>query len=104
MTRLMSVLFPDPLDPTSAVVEPAGAWKVTCWSTGTPAVYSNETSVNSISPSIGPSGSRERSSSPSVDICISSRMRSRPANASLICVPMEEIWITGAAMSPVKKM
>ena len=26
----MSVLLPDPLDPTSAVVEPAGAWNVTC--------------------------------------------------------------------------
>ena len=34
----MSVLLPDPLDPTSAVVEPAGARNETCFSTGTPGV------------------------------------------------------------------
>ena len=28
-------------------------------------------------------------------------MRSRPANASVIWVPMDEIWITGAISSPV---
>ena len=50
MTRLMSVLLPDPLDPTSAVVEPAGARNDTCFSTGTPALYSNVTSSNSTSP------------------------------------------------------
>ena len=31
-------------------------------------------------------------------------MRSRPANASVICVPIEAIEIIGAATSPVKKM
>ena len=31
-------------------------------------------------------------------------MRSRPAKASLSCVPIEEIWTSGAATSPVKKM
>ena len=40
ITRLISVLLPDPLDPTSAVVEPAGAWNDTCFSTGTPGLYS----------------------------------------------------------------
>jgi hypothetical protein len=38
MTRLMSVLLPDPLDPTSAVVVPAGARNETFFSTGTPGV------------------------------------------------------------------
>ncbi len=41
----MSVLFPDPLDPTSAVVVPAGARKLTSFSTGTPASYSKPTSL-----------------------------------------------------------
>ena len=45
MTRLMSVLLPDPDDPTSAVVVPAGARKDTCFSTGTPGLYSNQTSL-----------------------------------------------------------
>ena len=31
-------------------------------------------------------------------------MRSRPANASVICVPMEAIEISGAASRPMKKM
>ena len=34
----MSVLLPDPLEPTSAVVVPAGARKLTFFSTGTPGV------------------------------------------------------------------
>ena len=46
ITRLISVLLPDPLDPTSAVVEPAGAWNETCFSTGTPGLYSKLTSSN----------------------------------------------------------
>ena len=101
----MSVLLPEPLDPTSAVVVPAGAWKLTCFSTGTPALYSKLTSSNTTSPStIGERrpravlvvfGRASRSSS---------WMRSRPANASLICVPIEAICTTGAAMSPVKRM
>ena len=38
------MLLPEPLDPTSAVVVPAGARKLTCFSTGTPALYSKLTS------------------------------------------------------------
>jgi hypothetical protein len=33
----------------------------------------------------------------------SSRMRSSPANASLICVPIEAMPTTGATVMPVKK-
>jgi hypothetical protein len=40
------VLFPEPLDPTRAVVEPAGAWKFTPRRTGTPSLYSNHTLSN----------------------------------------------------------
>ena len=43
ITRLTSVLLPDPLEPTSAVVDPAGAVKVMPFSTGTPGLYSNHT-------------------------------------------------------------
>ena len=62
MTRLISVLLPDPLDPTSAVVDPAGARNVTCFSTGTPGLYSNVTSSNAISPLTSASGARSASS------------------------------------------
>ena len=62
MTRLISVLLPDPLDPTSAVVEPAGAVKLTRLSTGTPESYSKLTSSNVISPSTSGSVAREASS------------------------------------------
>ena len=34
ITRLISVLLPEPLDPTSAVVVPAAAWNDTPFSTG----------------------------------------------------------------------
>ena len=104
ITRLMSVLLPEPLDPTSAVVVPAGARKVTSVSTGTPGLYSKLTSSNAISPAIWCSGARVLSRSSSVFIVISSWMRSSPANASLICVPIDAIWTTGAAISPVKRM
>jgi hypothetical protein len=35
---------------------------------------------------------------------ITSRMRSRPAKASVICVPMAANWMSGIASSPVKMM
>src|SRR5438132_887314 len=56
ITRLMSVLLPEPLEPTSAVVEPASALKETSLRTGTPSLYSKETLSNSISPSTLASG------------------------------------------------
>ncbi len=46
ITRLTSVLLPEPLDPTSAVVDPAGASNDTPFSTGVFAVYSNLTFSN----------------------------------------------------------
>ena len=104
MTRLISVLFPEPLDPTRAVVVPAWARKLTCFSTGTPGLYSKLTSSNATSPAMAPSGARSRSSASSVGVCSSSRMRSRPANASLICVPIDAICTTGAAIRPVNRM
>ena len=103
ITRLMSVLFPDPLEPTSAVVAPAGAWKVTCFSTGTPGLYSKLTSSNRTSPRTSGRGSRSASSASSVVIDRISRMRSSPANASEIWVPIDAIETSGAATRPVKK-
>ena len=96
------MLLPDPLDPTSAVVVPAGALNDTRFSTGTPASYSNETSSNAMSPRTVSSGCLVSSSSSSVAICLISRMRSSPAIASLSCVPIDDIWISGAASSPTK--
>jgi len=83
ITRLISVLLPEPLDPTSAVVEPAGAVNVTFFSTGAPALYSNVTFSKAISPRMSGSGARSVSSWSSVAIWRISRIRSSPANASL---------------------
>ena len=88
MARLMSVLLPEPLEPTSAVVEPAGALKETFLSTCTPWLYSNHTFSNSISPSTSGNGARAASSSSSVGMSMISRMRSSPAKASVIWVPI----------------
>ena len=101
ITRLINVLLPDPLDPTSAVVDPAGARNDTCLSTGTPGLYSNVTSSNTTSPCTSGSGARDSSSWSSVAILRISRMRSRPANASLNCVPIDASWITGIVISAV---
>ena len=46
------VLLPDPEGPTSAIDLPAGAMRLMFFSTGTPAVYSNQTSRNSTLPSM----------------------------------------------------
>src|SRR3954466_6017373 len=89
ITRLISVLLPDPLDPTRAVVVPAGAWKLTFFSTSTPGLYSKLTSSKRTSPTISPTGDLVASSWSSVAVCISSRIRSSPAKASLICGPIE---------------
>ena len=101
MTRLISVLLPDPLDPTRAVVVPGGAVSDTSRSTGTPASYSNPTCSSRTSPPTVPTAARARSSSSSVAMLRISRIRSRPANASVICVPIDEIWMTGAISNPV---
>ena len=102
MMSEISVLLPEPLDPTSAVVVPAGAWNETPLSTGTPALYSNSTCSNRTSPSSSGNEARDASSWSSVAICFNSRMRSRPANASLICVPIDAIDTTGATVIAVK--
>ena len=52
------MLLPDPLDPTSAVVDPAGALNDTCFKTGTPRVYSKVMCSNSTSPRMSVSGAR----------------------------------------------
>src|SRR5438270_10170227 len=65
-TRLMSVLFPAPDEPTRAVVEPAGAWNDTCCSTSRPATYSKVTSSNRTSPTTSLSGGRAPSAASSV--------------------------------------
>ncbi len=104
MTSPISVLFPAPLEPTSAVVEPAGATNEMSRSTGTPSTYSKSTWRNSIAPSSSGTRAFEASSASSVAMSRISRMRSSPANASEICVPMEAIETSGAATSPMKKM
>ena len=68
ITSEMRVLLPDPLEPTSAVVEPAGAVNETFLRTRTPGLYSKLTSSNAISPETSPSSARAASASSSVAI------------------------------------
>ena len=98
------MLFPEPLEPTSAVVVPAGARKLTSLAElDARVVFEGDLLEHDL-----PVDDAERragaSSSSSVRISISSWMRSRPANASVICVPIEAICITGAAIRPVNRM
>ena len=102
MARLIKVLLPEPLEPTSAVVDPAGARNDTCFRTGVPAVYSKLTSSNSTSPRMSGIGASFASSSSSVAIRRISRMRSSPANASVICVPILASWMIGTVTSAVR--
>jgi len=95
----MSVLFPAPEEPTSAVVEPAGAWKDTRFRTSLPGVYSKLTFSKAMSPRTPSSAARALSSASSVTRRRISRMRSSPANASVIWVPMDAMLISGRATS-----
>ena len=104
ITREMSVLLPPPEAPTRAVVVPAGTWMLMFLSTGTPGLYSNQTPSKATSPRMSPTGTRVASSESSVASWRISRMRSSPAKASVIWVPMAAICTIGAAMRPVKKM
>jgi hypothetical protein len=96
----MSVLLPAPEGPTSAVEVPARASNDTFRRTATPFSYSKETSSNSTSPTMRGSGSSAASSSPSRFSSRISRMRSRPAKASVIWLPIETIWMTGPTSIP----
>jgi hypothetical protein len=78
----------------------AGAWKDTPLRTGVSGLYSNHTSSKRTSPARSGMDARCSSSSSSVFTERSSWMRSSPANASVICVPMEEIWMRGATIAP----
>src|SRR2546427_17296 len=100
----MSVLFPAPDEPTSAVVEPAGAWNETRFRTSVPATYSKLTFSNTTSHSTSASGAREPSSASSVARRRISRIRSRPANASVICVPIDAMLMSGKATSPMNTL
>ena len=95
----MSVLLPDPDGPTSATDWPAVAKRLISFRTGTPAVYSNETSRNSTLPSICSIGAFAGSAASSRASARISRIRSRPAKASESCVPIETIWTTGPTTS-----
>ena len=94
------MLLPDPEGPTSAVEVPGAESKDTSLRTGTPSWYSNETSRNSTWPTIAGSGSLAASSWSSGVSSRISRIRSRPANASVIWLPIETTWMMGPTSSP----
>jgi len=101
-TRLISVLLPAPEEPTSAVVEPAAARNEMCCSTSAPGTYSKLTFSKAMSPATSTSGARAPSSASSVTSRRISRIRSSPANASVICVPIEAMLMSGSATRPMK--
>ena len=103
MTSPITVLFPAPLEPTSAVVDPGGDWNDTLRRTGTSGTYSNETSSKTISPRTSVRVARPASSASSRATSRSSRMRSSPANASVICVPIDAMPTSGAATMPMNR-
>ena len=102
MIRLTSVLLPEPLEPTRAVVVPAGASKETPLSTGRSSSYSKWTSRSTTRPRTSERGSSAPSWASSASSFVTSRMRSSPARASLIWVPMADIWMIGWASTVTK--
>src|SRR5260221_491546 len=98
--RPMIVLFPEPLEPTSAVTVPAGETNDTSFSTGLSASYAKSTPSKPMSPRTGPSASVRLGSSSSARLSSTSRVRSRPASGSVSCVPIATIWKMGAIRKP----
>jgi hypothetical protein len=88
----MMVDFPEPDGPTRAVTVPGSDRKEIPCRTGLSFSYSKKTFSNSTAPRILPI-SRVRSGSSSSGFSLStSLVRSRPATASVSCVPMFTIW------------
>src|ERR1035441_9485267 len=94
--RLMMVDLPDPDGPTSAVTVPGCDSKLTSYSTGFPGSYEKLTCSKAMSPRIMPTGWVLFGSSFSGFSCSTSWVRSRPASASVNCVPMPTTWNMGA--------
>ncbi len=99
-TRPISVLLPEPEGPTRAVEVPGLATNEMPLSTGFPVLYSKLTSRNSTCPSTAGSGWRAFSPSSSGTSLRISRMRSSPAKASVIWLPMLTICTTGPINMP----
>ncbi len=99
-TSPMIVLLPDPDEPTSAVTVPAGETNDTSSSTGLSASYAKSTCSNATSPRTVPSVAVRFGSASSRDSSSTSRVRSRPASASVSWVPMFTIWKIGAMRKP----
>ena len=100
----MSVLLPDPLEPTSAVVEPAGRVKRhVLQHRHAGLVLEGDVVEHDLAADARPAAPARRRPASSVAMRRISRMRSSPANASVICVPIDAIWMTGTAIMPVNR-
>jgi hypothetical protein len=96
----MSVLLPEPLEPTSAVVDPAGATNETSRSTSTPGTVL-ERHVLELDVTVD----GRHCLFTGVGVILGGHVADlanaiEPANASLTCVPMDAIWTSGTAISP----
>ena len=100
MMSPISVLLPDPLEPTRAVVEPAAARNETWRRTSMPGLYSNVTFLElDVAAHHSGTGVRPADAESSLSIEMMSRIRSSPANASLTCVLIDAICMSGADRS-----
>ena len=72
-----------------------------CFTTSAPGTYSKVTLSKATSPATSASGARAPSSASSVTSRRISRIRSSPANASVICVPIDAMLMSGKATSPM---
>ena len=100
----MMVDLPEPEDPTRAVTLPGTDVKLTSSRTGFPGSYSKSTFSKLSSPFI--SGSIMVRSGSAYSSCSwnISRVRSSPATASVIWLPIFVICMTGAARKPINSV
>ena len=94
------VVLPDPEVPTSAVMVPAAACRLTSCSTAWSSRYPKETRSKAMSPRSRGSATVRPGSWPSGRFASTSSVRSRPASVSVSSVPMRLICTIGAIMKP----
>ena len=96
----MIVDLPAPDGPTSAVTLPGSARSETPCSTRSPSRYAKPTSSNTTSPPQRAQGHRPPRVLVLRPLASTSRVRSRPAKASVSWVPIVTIWKNGPTRKP----
>jgi len=94
----MMVVLPAPVGPTMATIWPGSARRLTPSSTGSPGLYSAQTSSNSTKPVIGGISMASGLSVKSGGVSRMPKMRSPPAIPFWMLVHITEIWAIGWLM------